>query len=225
MTAPGLGECLLFWLFPARCLWCGRVVGPEEFFCKDCIGQVPAASPRQFQLERSGRVLTVRAPVQYRGGFRETLHKYKFQGQKGLCGQLGRLAAREALGFAGKADGVAFVPLYKKDRRKRGYDQSGLLAEKTARALGLSCLPLLTKVRRTKRQHSLGRADRLENVRNAYEAGEEAAGKTWLLMDDIVTTGATLCQCAEALYRAGAKEVWGLCAASAQKEGKSHGTL
>lgn len=215
---PRLGERALLWLFPARCLWCGRPIGPEVFFCRGCRDHTAAPGPRRFELGKSGRVLEARAPAFYRGGYRETLHRYKFQGEKGLAGQLGRLAAGQALAFGVRFDGVAYVPLSRQGRRARGYDQSGLLAAKIARALGLPLENLLEKTRETKRQHRLGRAERLVNVKNAYRAGAEAAGRAWLLVDDIVTTGATLCQCAEALYEAGASGVWALCAASAEKK-------
>lgn len=224
VSRPGWGERLLFLLFPARCLWCGKAVLPEEFFCRECAGLVSAPKPRQFKLERTGRVLEVRAPALYRGGFRETLHRYKFQEQKGLAGQLGRLMAGQALPFGAEFDAVAYAPLSRQSLRDRGYDQSGLLAGRIAKALGVPLRPLLEKTKETKRQHTLGRAERLTNAKDVYRAKPETAGKTVLLVDDIVTTGATLCQCAEALYEAGAARVCGLCAASAEKE-ESHASV
>ena len=104
-------------------------------------------------------------------------------------------------------DGVAWVPMTKAKKRKRGYDQSELLAREAAKTLGLPCLPLLEKRKETETQHQLS------NVKNSYEARPEARGKALLLVDDIVTTGATLRECAKALYEAGAARVTGLCAA------------
>lgn len=215
---PGLGERLLFLLFPARCLGCGQVVRPTEFFCPSCGESLPGTARRCFSLPGSDKKLAVLAPMPYRDGCRETLHRYKFQGERGLSGQLGRLMAATALEFPVGFHGAAYVPLSRAGRRGRGYDQSRLLAKSLARALGVPLLDVLEKARETKVQHSLGRAARLENVRGAYRAEGGAAGKTLLLVDDIVTTGATLCQCACALYQAGAKEVYGLCAASAGRK-------
>lgn len=221
LARPGLGERLLMLLFPARCLCCGSVVPPQEFFCRDCAPLVETPPTRQFRLEKADRFLKARAPLYYRGGYRETLHRYKFRGERGLAGQLGRLMAGQAHAFAVDFDAVTYTPLSPKGLTERGYDQSRLLAKNVARGLGLPLLPLLEKIRETDCQHTLGRTARFTNIRAAYRADTQAAGKTLLLIDDIVTTGATLCQCAEALYTAGAKEVYALCAASAQKKEKN----
>lgn len=217
VTRPGLWERVLFLLFPARCLWCGKAVEPEGFFCVECRGEAEVPGVRRFALQKSGKTLEVFAPAVYRGGYRETLHRYKFRGQKGLSGQLGRLMAGEALSLCGEIDGVAYVPLSRKGRRARGYDQSRLLAKAAAGALGVPLAEVLEKSKENQCQHGLGRSARMENVKGVYRAGPEAKGRALLLVDDIVTTGATLCQCAEALYEAGAVKVYGLCAASAQK--------
>lgn len=180
--------------FPARCLCCGRVLPPRGLLCKDCAPLAEAPPLRQFPLEGVRKTLTAAAPLYYRGGFRETLHRYKFRGERGLAGQLGRLMAGRALEFPVSFDGVSFAPLSRERRKERGYDQSRLLAKSLARALGLPLLPLLEKTRDTRRQHQLGRAQRLENAKaGGYRAKPQAAGKALLLVDDIVTTGATLC--------------------------------
>lgn len=220
-----LGELLLCLLFPARCLICGRVIPPESLFCKDCAPHAQPPPPRQFPLE-NGKTLPVRAPLPYRGGFRETLHRYKFRGEWALSQPLGRLCAPQARLFPVQFDAVTYVPLSKQGKRRRGYDQSQRLAKSLAHILGLPLLPTLEKVRETEIQHLLGKSKRQENVRGAYRAGPAAAGKALLLVDDIVTTGATLRQCAQMLYDAGAVQVCALCAATAQrKEESPHGPL
>ena len=124
-----------------------------------------------------------------------------------------KLLAETARQTGQSFDGVAWVPMTKAKKRKRGYDQSELLAREAAKTLGLPCLPLLEKRKETETQHQLPRRQRLSNVKNSYEARPEARGKALLLVDDIVTTGATLRECAKALYEAGAARVTGLCAA------------
>lgn len=220
-----LGERLLCLFFPARCLSCGQVVPPDSLFCKRCAPAVQAPPPREFPLE-NGKTLLSYAPMYYRNGFRKTLHRYKFRGQWALSHPLGRLCAPQARLFPVDFDAVTYVPLSKVGKRRRGYDQSQRLAKSLALALGLPLLPALEKVRETDTQHQLGKSKRQENVKGAYRAGPAAAGKTLLLVDDIVTTGATLRQCAQMLYDAGAAQVCALCAASAQKkEGSPHGPL
>lgn len=219
IVGPGVVERFWFLLYPARCLACGKVVPPEKFFCADCAPAAHIPSLRRLDLEEPpGRTLEVRSPAPYTGGYRKSLLQYKFHAQTGLAGQLGRLTAGQALLFPADFTAVTYVPLSAKDRRDRGYDQSELLAKRIAKALGLPLAPLLVKPRQTRHQHDLSRAERIENAKDAYRASRAAAGKRVLLVDDIVTTGATLCQCAEALYAAGAELVYAVCAADAQWE-------
>lgn len=210
-------ERLFDLLFPARCLLCGERVSPGEDICPGCRQEVPPKPFRRlYSLPGSGADgFQVTAPMDYTGGFRKTLYRFKFQGEYGLSRPLGRLMAK-AVPEGESFYCVAWVPMTGKKRREWGYDQSRLLAKAVARALGLPCRPLLEKTRETDTQHELSRRDREKNVRNAYSARGEAAGKSILLVDDIITTGATLTECAEALYRAGAKRVAGLCAADTQ---------
>ncbi len=215
----GMGERLLCLLFPARCLLCGDLVPPGEAFCESCRRDVPEVPcERRYSLPEAGaggfRVLS---PFAYEGGCQEALGQLKFQNYRALAKPLGRLMAETALDLDGIFDGVTWTPMTRKGKRRRGYNQSELLARTVAKALDLPCLPLLEKARETRVQHTLSREERLKNVEGAYRAKPEAAGKSLLLVDDIVTTGATQRECARALYRAGAGKVAGLCAADAQE--------
>lgn len=211
--SPGLGERLLCLFFPARCLLCGKLIPPGESLCPMCRKEMPETPIcREFPLETGGRLLTF-APFLYEGGCRQSLHRLKFRGERGLSRPFGRVMA-QALPEGESFDEVAWVPMTKRGKRKRGYDQSFLLARSVGRELGLPCLPLLEKTRETQIQHELSREDRAENVKGVYRADSLAAGKRLLLIDDIVTTGATLQGCAQALYQAGAQKVVALCAAS-----------
>ena len=109
-------------------------------------------------------------------------------------------------------DCIVPVPISAERLRARGYDQSLLLAEALADKTGLPCRSLLRKVRDNRTQHRLTAKERAENVRGAY-ACEDAAGLRVLLVDDIVTTGATARECAVQLYRTGAASVQCVCCA------------
>ena len=216
----GLGEWLLQLLFPARCLFCGALVPPEENHplrnvCEACEKErLQTPLLRRYSLPGAGEAgFSVFSAAAYEGGFRKTLYRFKFRGEKSLSKPLGKLLAETARQTGQSFDGVAWVPMTKAKKRKRGYDQSELLAREAAKTLGLPCLPLLEKRKETETQHQLPRRQRLSNVKNSYEARPEARGKALLLVDDIVTTGATLRECAKALYEAGAARVTGLCAA------------
>jgi len=112
-------------------------------------------------------------------------------------------------------DVVSFVPLYATRQLGRGYNQAALLARELARNQGLNCADLLIKTRRTRPQVGLKRKLRTQNLRGAFVARPAAAGLRILLVDDVITTGATLNSAAAALKRAGALEVHGLAVARA----------
>lgn len=166
---------------------------------------LPGAGAKGFQ---------VISPLPYREGYKETLYEFKFRGYSGFSLPLGRLMA-SALPDTGSADCVCWVPLSKKSKEKRGYDQSRLLAKSVAKALGLPLLSLLEKAVETGVQHDLSPKEREQNVKGAYRASPETRGKAPILVDDIITTGSTMRECAMALYGANAREVLGLCAADA----------
>ncbi len=218
MKAIKAGAAQLFWdfFFPPRCLLCGAHIAPGEALCEACGKALPERPrERRFRLTGDrGEEFVVRAPFVYEGGCRKNIHSMKFQGKKALAGPFGRVMAGAAEGL-GPFDGVTWVPMSPAGRKSRGYDQSQLLAKSVAKALGLPLLPLLRKERDTAVQHDLPRQERLENVKKAYGASPGSQGKRVLLVDDIVTTGATMTECALALYRAGAEEVAGLCIADA----------
>lgn len=211
--SPRLQDRLLSLWFPSRCLLCGKAVRVDELFCPACREHCPSAPQRRsFSLPQE---FCVYAPLPYAGGFRKTLHALKFQGQKGRGEAIGQLMA-SILEAPLSAELVTWVPMTPQKQLARGYNQSEALARAAARALGLPALPILTKLRETATQHELSREARKENVRGAYAADQRANGKAILLIDDIVTTGSTICECAAALYGAGAKQVVGLCAANAE---------
>ena len=128
-----------------------------------------------------------------------------------LCGiLLGDNVDGIAAELGGQFDTVTWVPVSKKREHERGYDQARLLAKATAKALGLPLTPTLHKQRNTQPQSGTGdAAKRRANIAGAYrmKTGADVTGKRILLMDDIVTTGATLSECARVLGKAGAEQV------------------
>ena len=118
------------------------------------------------------------------------------------------------------ADLITWVPLSRKRLRKRGYDQAKLIAEAVSVRLGVPCVPVLRKLRNIRAQSSLQDAvQRQRNIRNVYSVSEpeKIRGKRILLIDDIVTTGATLSECARTLREAGAAEVIAAAAAGGRR--------
>ena len=162
------------------------------------------------------------SPLWYQDEVRESFHRYKFKGSRGYAKVYGRLMAqcvRDHL--AGRYDLITWVPLSEQRRKSRGYDQAMLLAEAAALELGDVAAETLTKVRDTGAQSGLGKDDsaRRANVLGAYRPTdpELIAGQRVLLIDDVVTTGSTLSECARTLRTAGAADVVCVTLARARK--------
>ncbi len=117
------------------------------------------------------------------------------------------------------ADAVTWVPLSSRRRRERGYDQARALAREVARRRGLPLVPLLERVADTPPQARKGAAERREAMRGLFGVPARAARtpvpRRVLLVDDVLTTGATLAACSEALLSGGARDVSALVAARA----------
>jgi len=150
-----------------------------------------------------------RAAALYEGALREALHALKFTGRRALSNPLGDLAAEQCVGsLPGGIDALIPVPLARERERERGFNQSTLLARRIGRRLDVPTRPgWLARIRSTRPQSELSAAERRANVRGAFRASDHAAGRHVLLVDDILTTGATLDACARALRAAGARRV------------------
>lgn len=150
----------------------------------------------------------------FSGPARAALHALKYDGERRLAPVLSGLLAERWRQAGVRAELVGFVPVHATRRRERGFDQAELLARSAATSLGLPCLPLLRRRASTSAQHGLGRGARAANVGGVFEVAEAAVaavvGRWILLIDDVVTTGATLGGCAIALLDAGAEAVAGL---------------
>ena len=144
----------------------------------------------------------------FSGVVRVALHRLKYSGERRLAAPLAdAMAARwEAAGVGGEL--LIPVPVHAERARRRGYDQAFLLAAGVSDRLGVPWQPALERTRHTTPQFELGRRARRTNVGGAFGmragAGPAIAGRWPILVDDVVTTGATLVACAEALYEAGA---------------------
>ena len=201
-----LKEKLLDLFFPPRCAFCRRT--GVHGVCADCERTLPYAKVQLCEGAGFGRCAS---PLLYEDAVRESLLRFKFHGAQSAAEGYGELLARcaaEELG--GQFDTVTWVPVSKKREHERGYDQARLLAKATAKALGLPLTPTLHKQRNTQPQSGTGdAAKRRANIAGAYrmKTGADVIGKRILLMDDIVTTGATLSECARVLGKAGAEQV------------------
>jgi len=217
MSGP-LGT-LLDLLFPPRCVFCRRLLRRgEEGICSRCQQELPWALGAE--AEQTGEFFSLCAsPLWYQDQVRASFHRYKFKGVRGYSRTYGRLVAQCVLDhLAGRYDLITWVPLSRARLRQRGYDQAMLLASAAALELDDVAAETLRKVRDTEAQSGLGKNDasRRANVLSAYQVTDPALveGRRVLLIDDVVTTGSTLSECARVLRTAGAADV--VCAALAR---------
>ena len=178
----------------ATCPICGRKTANEQI-CLECKAQAPL-----FDKGVSAFV--------YEGGARNLILKFKNDGAY-LKNYLARNLYNKCLTFS-DADAVCFVPMTKKAYRKRGYNQSELLAKELGKMLSLPVLKdAIEKVKSSTAQKTLTRAQRAENLKGCFRAKrEKVKDKTLILVDDVLTTGATADAICKELKRRGAKKIY-----------------
>ena len=211
-------------LFPRRCLYCGRVLG----FCEGCEHCARQLKQAQISAAFSSRLLElVDCPALsglwtcwwYKGPVRQGIWRLKFGQKPQLAKEYGTQMAELVRTVFGDRmpDCVVEVPASRRSLARRGYNVPSLLRKQLAQTLEIPWQDdILVKERETDTQHRLPRAKRKENVLKAYAAVKKLPVKSVLLVDDIVTTGATMEACARALVAAGATQVYGLAFAAAQ---------
>jgi ComF family protein len=213
-------DALLELVYPPRCAACGESAdgGPFCAACADAVDPVPPgcarcaqpgpdalcgacqAAPPAFDAVRAGALLG--------GPLADAIHALKYGNRPALARPLGAWLAARAPLDPGAA--VLSIPLARGRRAERGYDQAALLADHLARASGAAGRRLRTalrRVRETPPQVGRTREERARNVEGAFQATDAVAGRDVVLVDDVVTTGATADAAAAAIRRAGARSV------------------
>jgi ComF family protein len=205
---------LLDLALPAICPGCGEE-GPP--ICARCLPRVrsrvslPAGTPFGLAEGPPEPLLQLEWCAPFAGVVRRALHALKYAGERRLAEPLGEaVAARWRVAGAGGSV-IVPVPVHEGRRRQRGYDQAALIAAVAARELRLPAVEAVVRTHATEAQYRLDRRHRADNVRDAFAvrpgARRAVAGRWVILVDDVVTTGATLCAAADALLDAGAAAV------------------
>lgn len=228
---------LLDWVYPARCGVCDEPLTGARALCDDCGAALPrlaepfcerCGEPFDGALEGpfkcpncTGLVFAfefARPAMKWDGDTRQLIHDLKYRRAMHHAPDLGRLAA-EALGDPRFADALAGrwplvpVPLYRRRLQWRHFNQAEEIARAVGQLTGLRTLKALARVRNTQTQTRLTRKERLHNLSGAFRP--TAPGRRWLaagppgaiLVDDVLTTGATVQACAEALRQGGCQRV------------------
>jgi ComF family protein len=225
-----LAAALLDLAFPPCCAACREPLGSsaDEPFCPTCREAIEPVPPGCTRCALPGAAPAcaaclsdppafeeVRAAALFGGPLADAVHALKYRDRPALSRPLGAWLARRIALPPGLA--VVAVPLSRRRRIERGYDQAALLARRLARAAGLPLLPgALRRLRDTPPQVGRSRAERKGNVARAFAAGPAVRGRDVALVDDVVTTGATADACARALREAGAGRVIAVALARAE---------
>lgn len=231
MASAGVSHALDI-VYPRVCAGCGGVpegrgmhlcwdclsdaVFVRDPFCSRCGDPVDGAVHHDFNCSWCRRTRPsfdlARSAIRFRGSMKQVMHAFKYERACHLAGDLGGLLAGCVRAhYAGVPfDGVAYVPLHPRKGRERSYNQARLLAVSAARKLGVPVEHrCLRRVRATTTQTRLSAEERKANVRGAFQAisPEWLDGRRILLVDDVMTTGATVNECAKVLMASGACSV------------------
>lgn len=211
MNAP---EILARLLFPPKCVLCRRLLDARETdLCRSCRAEIDSYPPPK---NRIPMVAKWTAVWYYEGSVRESLLRFKFHDARSYADAYGRALSMKLLRELPQPEVLTWVPISGRRKWRRGYDQVQLIAQAVGRELGMEPVRTLEKRRHNPPQSGIREAARRRaNVLGAYAPVEPGRflGKRVLLLDDIITTGATLSECARVLRTAGAGEV--ICAAVA----------
>lgn len=198
----------LIYPWPFACIGCGGYSGGDGALCLECEGRLRA---QRVAAGFAGRDFEISAAAHmYAGPAGALVRALKYSALSELADDMSRdmLEAAADAGM-GVPDAVTFVPMHWRRRRARYFNHAELLAKNVARAWDMKPEKALKRVRACRQQAGISEMEvRRENVKDAFSAGYRLEGRRVVLIDDVFTTGATARECARALRRAGAAEVW-----------------
>lgn len=207
-------------LFPPKCAFCGVLMDHAgDGVCPDCARALPFRPEGRVLQKAEGFDCAI--TFYYDGAVKAGVRALKFGRKSSRARVFGKYIAQTAAEhLGGRFDAVTYVPVSALRNYKRGFDQARLLAESAAAVWGVKAEKILVKTRNNKPQSSVQLAEeRRANVLGAYRVPhpERAAGRRFLLIDDVCTTGSTMSAAARELMAAGADSV--VCAALAGGHG------
>ena len=194
-------------LFPQRCIFCRAVIPSGSDYCDQCAKMLPEI----YYVKHAVGGARCCSPFLYKDGYAAAVKRMKYGGKKNYARPLALFAAGAAAREydLSSFDFVTCVPMHKSSFKKRHFNQAEELAKEFCAFTGLIYLDTLEKYKQNKPQHSMHRSARASNVKGVFRVLDKQAvrGRKILLVDDIITTGNTLGECARLLKKAGCAEV------------------
>ena len=233
---------ILSMFYPKRCIFCDEVVAPFDHICKECEDTLPKINGEICNLcgvlksdcnckgRHSNFYDGIAAPLYYEADVKRCIHSFKFYDNRLNADGLAELMTQTLNEVYADIDFdyITYIPMRKSNLKKRGYNQSRLLAQRVSIKSGIPLADeMLVKIYDTASQRGTSELERKGNVAGVFDVNTDKYDlehKNVLLIDDVKTTGTTLSECGKMLYLSGADKVYCLTAAvvkSKIKENKS----
>lgn len=201
-------------IYPSNlvCAICSQEAHVDEHgLCEDCASRLEYVK----QTDKREYIDEIYCAIYYTEHIARAIHNFKYNDARYLCRALSSLIT---LPDDWETDCLVPIPLHRARRRKRGYNQSTLIAEELCKRYDLTIdESLVERISNTKSQRTLGQVQRAENIIGAFSVTSDVKGKRILLIDDVFTTGATMNECARVLKSAGASKVYAAAVCMAKK--------
>jgi competence protein ComFC len=212
-----MSKAALNLIFPLYCQVCEKPLKYDNafFLCRNCFEKIN--NPAGFSFTAGGNFISFKKAYHccpYEGTVKDLIHKFKYGKKiflKNAFIYILHILFAEKIA-SDKIDIITPVPMHHKDEKKRGFNQSCILAKGLSEKTGITFQNTLLKLKRTTAQAGLNRAERLKNIKNAFSCTKQKYlyNKNILLIDDVFTTGATISECANTLNSCGAGSVTAL---------------
>ncbi len=195
-------KLLRSFFFPERCPYCNKRIEYDKIACENCRSQFPEVYCINYV--KGGYPCC--SPFFYKDIFADAVKNFKFRGALQSSEKLSAVLAdciKKSFDIK-EIDIITFVPMHRKKQKIRGYNQSEILARDVSKILGIPCEKLINKTKENMEQHKcISQTQRRDNVKGVYEFidNRDIKGKTILVIDDIITTGYTLGECAKILSK------------------------
>ena len=225
----------IFYHESTSCELCGKEVFDGKSFCEECFKEFPFLTDKicnhcgrkvpyavNYCLSCKNKqtaIDQIRSVFDYEMPITLLIHRFKYRGRRYLSKIFAEFLANVYYKNYFNSDLIIYVPMFIKDQKKRGFNQSKLLAKELSKLINVEVVEnVITKESKTKRQALLKRAERKKNLENSFKIrnAKLIKGKSVLLIDDVMTTGTTLERIAELLRKKGVKEIKALTVASVQ---------